>query len=57
MKRNWRLLAVLAVLAVLVGCRTMAGAMVGGGIGYVAGDAKTGAAIGAGVGLMADIMK
>ena len=39
----------------LLGCSTVKGTALGAGIGYVLGDAETGAAIGATAGLIKDI--
>ena len=47
-------LAMLLALA-LLGCSTVKGTALGAGIGYVLGDAQTGAAIGATAGLIKDI--
>ena len=55
MKHTVRIsLAVLLSLA-LLGCATVKGTALGAGIGYVLGDAQTGAAIGATAGLIKDI--
>ena len=55
MKNAIRLpLAMLLALA-LLGCSTVKGTAMGAGIGYVLGDAQTGAAIGATAGLIKDI--
>lgn len=52
--RKW--LAVLLVMASVVGCATAAGGMIGAGISSAAGgDATTGALIGGGIGMMVDI--
>jgi len=40
----------------LAACYTMAGSMVGGGIGRAAGDEEAGRMIGAGVGMMIGLM-
>lgn len=56
MKRNLKLLAAIAAIAVITGCATAAGGLVGAGIGRAAGDTTTGVLIGSGVGMMIDIM-
>ena len=42
-------------LLVLAGCATVGGAVVGAGIGAIAGDAEIGAAVGASTGAVIDI--
>ncbi len=56
MTRGPTVMALLVAAALLAGCATMAGGMVGSGIGRAAGDQEAGRLIGAGVGMMVDIM-
>jgi hypothetical protein len=56
MKRNLKLLAAIAAIAVITGCATAAGGLVGAGIGRAAGDTTTGALIGSGIGMMIDVI-
>lgn len=51
-----RLFAAVAAIALVVGCATAAGGLIGAGIGSAAGDTSTGLLIGTGVGMMIDIM-
>ena len=53
MKR--RIASLLAIATLTVACATMGGALIGGGIGAIAGDSRMGAAVGATVGAMVDI--
>ncbi len=46
--------AALAVLATLSGCATIAGTMIGTGVGTLAGAPFSGAMIGGGVGMLVD---
>ncbi len=55
MKRFRKILVVL-LLGGLAGCASTKGAVVGAGIGALAGDAGKGAAIGASVGTVVDII-
>jgi len=55
MRKEIRNLSAAALLLVVAGCATVGGALVGGGIGYIAGDAKMGAAVGATTGAVIDI--
>ena len=55
MKRNARLMMMGLLLTAVAGCATMAGGMIGGGIGSLSGDTAAGASIGAGVGMIIDI--
>lgn len=56
MKRIYTMTAaVLCTAMILSACATMAGGMIGGGVGRMAGDEKTGRMIGAGIGMMIDI--
>jgi predicted small secreted protein len=56
MARTPTVLALLVAAALLAACATMAGGMIGSGIGRAAGDEEAGRLIGAGVGMMVDIM-
>jgi predicted small secreted protein len=47
-------IGILVVSSMLTSCGTMTGALLGAGIGAIAGDPVTGALIGAGLGLAAD---
>jgi hypothetical protein len=53
MKR--RVASLLAVAMLTTACATLGGALVGGGIGAIAGDARMGAAVGATAGAVIDI--
>ena len=55
MKRRLCMLIAAAALFVAVGCATIGGALVGGGIGALAGDAQMGAAVGMTAGAVYDI--
>lgn len=50
MRRALAVLAAVAALQTLNACSTLAGAAIGGGIGYTQGHTVAGTAIGAGVG-------
>ncbi|MDX1579819.1 MAG: hypothetical protein R3266_15140 [Gemmatimonadota bacterium] len=55
LRRTW--LAMLAVVLLGTACATVAGGMIGGGIGKATGgDGEAGAMIGAGIGMMVDVM-
>lgn len=54
-ERIFKLLAALAFAAVATGCASMAGSMIGGGIGSLSGNAGAGAMIGGGIGMLIDI--
>jgi hypothetical protein len=55
LRNGW--LAVLCAALLATGCATLAGSMIGGGIGKATGgDGEAGAMIGAGVGMMIDVM-
>jgi hypothetical protein len=56
MTQKLKLLAAIAAVAVIAGCATAAGGLVGAGIGRAAGDTTTGLLIGSGVGMMIDVM-
>ena len=56
MTRRAKVLGMLAAVALLAACATMAGGMIGSGIGRAAGDQQAGRLIGAGVGMMIDVM-
>jgi len=56
MTNTLKLLAAIATAAVIAGCATAAGGLVGAGIGRAAGDTTTGVLIGSGVGMMIDMM-
>ena len=56
MTRGPTVLALLVAAALVAGCATMAGGMIGRGIGRAAGDEEAGRLIGSGVGMMIDIM-
>jgi len=56
MNRKLKLFAAVAAIAIVTGCATAAGGLVGAGIGRAAGDTTTGVLIGSGVGMMIDIM-
>ncbi|CAE6953979.1 Putative lipoprotein [Pseudomonas marincola] len=47
--------ALLCAAFILSACATVAGGMVGGGVGRMAGDEQAGRMIGAGIGMMIDI--
>lgn len=56
MKRIYSITTVLLCSAIILSaCATMAGGMVGSGVGRMAGDEKAGRMIGAGIGMMIDI--
>lgn len=56
MKRIHSAMAALLLATIIVSaCATVAGGMIGGGVGRMAGDEKTGRMIGAGIGMMIDI--
>jgi hypothetical protein len=55
MTRRLKLAAVLLV-ALITGCATAAGGLIGAGIGRASGDTTTGALIGSGVGMMIDLL-
>lgn len=52
--RNIRLLAALLAIAALSGCATVAGGLIGTGVGVATGYPVSGALIGTGVGLAID---
>ena len=54
MVRRMRLLVVVAAVVVLSGCATIAGGLIGTGIGVATGHPVSGALIGTGVGIMID---
>jgi hypothetical protein len=56
MNRKLKLLVAVAAIAIVTGCATAAGGLVGAGIGRAAGDTTTGVLIGSGIGMMIDIM-
>ncbi len=55
MKRFAAIILAGSLISAVAGCATMAGAMVGGGIGSMSGNTAAGASIGAGVGMIIDI--
>lgn len=55
MKRKLVIACTLSSLLILSACATATGTAVGAGVGYIAGDTKTGALIGGGTGLLMDI--
>lgn len=56
MRTKLKLFAALGLLALDIGCATVAGGLIGRGIGDIAGNEKAGTLIGAGVGMMIDVM-
>ena len=54
MIRSMRLLAVFLAVTALSGCATIAGGLIGTGVGVATGHPVSGALIGTGVGLMID---
>ena len=54
MIRSMRLLAVVVTFGVMSGCATIAGGLVGTGVGLATGHPVSGALIGTGVGIMVD---
>ena len=56
MNRKLKLLIAVAAIAIVTGCATAAGGLVGAGIGRASGDTTTGVLIGSGIGMMVDIM-
>jgi hypothetical protein len=57
MRPRLTLLSLLAATALVTACASLAGSMIGGGIGRATGgDGKSGALIGGGIGMMVDIM-
>lgn len=54
MKQTLQVLAVAALLCGLSGCATIAGGLVGTGVGIATGHPVSGALIGTGVGVMID---
>jgi len=56
MRRTLKLVATIAAIAIVTGCATAAGGLVGAGIGRAGGDTTTGVLIGSGIGMMIDIM-
>ena len=54
MARRMSLLVVCAALVVLPGCATIAGGLIGTGVGVATGHPVSGALIGPGVGIMID---
>ena len=54
MKRFAAIILAGSLISAVAGCATMAGAMVGGGIGSMSGNTAAGASIGAGVGMIID---
>ena len=55
-RRIQSIAALVAVLA-LSGCATVAGGLIGGGVGLATGHPVSGAMIGTGVGMMVDTMR
>jgi len=55
MKKRILNLSTAALFALVTGCATVGGTLVGAGIGAIAGDAKMGAAVGATTGAVIDI--
>lgn len=55
MKRKLNVLLIGLVAAMVLGCATVRGTVLGAGVGYVFGDAELGASIGATTGLVRDI--
>lgn len=56
MTRKFKLMTALLAAAIVSGCATAAGGLVGAGIGRASGDTTTGVLIGSGIGMMIDIM-
>ncbi len=56
MNRKLKLLVAVAAIAIVTGCATAAGGLVGAGIGRASGDTTTGVLIGSGIGMMVDLM-
>ena len=54
MKRTLLAVAALAALVTLSGCATVAGTMIGTGVGSLAGRPFSGAMIGGGIGMLVD---
>ena len=54
MARSVRLIVVVAAVVALSGCATVAGGLIGTGVGVATGHPVSGALIGTGVGLMID---
>ena len=54
MIERMRLLAMLVAVAVLSGCATVAGGLIGTGVGVATGHPVSGALIGTGVGILID---
>ena len=54
MVRRVRLVAVFVVVTVISGCATVAGGLIGAGVGVATGHPVSGALIGTGVGMMID---
>jgi len=54
MIRTFRLAAMLAAVAAVSGCATIAGGLIGTGVGVATGHPISGALIGTGVGVMID---
>ena len=57
MNKKLTLIPVCMVAALLIGCATIKGTVMGAGVGYLFGDAQMGAQIGATAGLIKDIWK
>jgi len=57
MGRSFGRVVLVGLLAFVVGCATLGGAMIGRGMGRIGGNRKAGTLIGAGVGMMVDIMR
>ena len=55
MNKKLILIPVILMAALLVGCATVKGTVMGAGVGYLFGDARMGAEIGATAGLIKDI--
>jgi len=55
MKRALKSPAIGLVMLVIAGCATVGGALVGAGIGAIAGDAEMGAVVGGTAGAVVDI--
>jgi hypothetical protein len=54
MIRRLRVLAVVVAIAVMPGCATVAGGLIGTGVGVATGHPVSGALIGTGVGMLID---
>ena len=56
MTRKFKLMTALLAAAIVSGCATAAGGLVGAGIGRASGDTTTGVLIGSGIGMMIDVI-